>query len=408
MTADAQQAALLGGESARGEFTVAGSKLTVAGTLAWSFKRGAILRLIGWADGWPTGFGDYSHIIHGVLDDGTNVSLLYAGLRSLSFNSNPNAYSSTTLVWGFHMTPQSMWRRGVYETANLAGWIAQNGFKPHYSDADRRVDAIQISPPAPLELRLPRSSAKLVTEHDAAPFGYRADWSITARQRLVVDVRRRASLEDLHDRYAIPLQCFTTFASDRPDGLIKEVVLNPETGERAEIWRQGPRREPEPWSPVRGYLFRAEELPRLSSALSRWWRLHAESPALGLFADHINLGMTFSQPRFLTLHTAMEGYCRARFGRKEFKLMRDYAATDVNAHQCSNKALKLIGMSRDYVAHLTTDHIPAHEIIDSLPDSTRRGHALMQACLLRELGFGRRQAQRILEKHHLSWPLPPV
>ena len=37
--------------------------------------------------------------------------------------------------------------------------------------------------------------------------------------------------------------------------------------------------------------------------------------------------------------------------------------------------------------------------------STRRASALMQACLLRELGFTRSEAEGMLTKHYISWPL---
>lgn len=197
----------------------------------------------------------------------------------------------------------------------------------------------------------------LVTEHAADPFGYRSDWFVRVQQRWVVNVRRGVTLEALHDHYAIPLLCFTSFASDRPDCLITEGVLNPNSRDRAEIWRAGPRHEPDPWRPGHGYVFWAEEVPRLSAALTSWWRLHAMSPALGLFADHINLGPTYSQPRFLTLYTAMEGYCRARLRQKDFKRMREHAGVDDSVHGCSKEALRLIADSRNYVAHLTKSQV---------------------------------------------------
>ncbi|OAI39851.1 hypothetical protein AYO39_02375 [Actinobacteria bacterium SCGC AG-212-D09] len=225
---------------------------------------------------------------------------------------------------------------------------------------------------------------------------------------MVIEVRRRASIDALHAQYAVPLLCFTSFVSDRPDCLITEVVLNPGERQRAEIWRAGPQYAPGPWAPGKGYLFWADDLPRLSAALSTWWRLHAESPALGLFADHINLGLTYSQPRFLTLYTAIEGYARRRVGRNDLRQLREYARVDTTVHGCTNNSLRLIGAARDYVAHFTIRDVPAGTIIDSLVDATRCGHALMQACLLRDLGFGRRQAQRLMTLYYRSWPLPQL
>lgn len=125
-----------------------------------------------------------------------------------------------------------------------------------------------------------------------------------------------------------------------------------------------------------------------------------------MFAQHVTDGLTYSPARFLTLHTAMEAYCRVRFGKKNFRLMRDYADMDVATHGCDRAALRLIGVSCDYFSHLSTQPVSREEINDTLLDTTRRAHALMQACLLREMGFGPRQAERLLTRHHTSWPLP--
>jgi ApeA N-terminal domain 1 len=338
MTTTERLEVLRSGAVVRGEFWIAGTKLERAGTLEWSFQRGAILRLIGDTKGWPTDLGQFHHTIHGILEGVDDVTLLYAGVRRTALVDRPTMFSGTTLAFGSHINPETRWSRAIYETANLAGWVADSGLDPHRGQSGA-VDGMFMRPPRRRSLHLPRADAWLSTEHDAAPFGYVGAWSVQVRQVLVVDVRRRASLEDLHHRYAIPLLCFTSFASDRPDCLTTEVVLNLDSRERAEIWRSGPRVDPEPWSTVRGYLFWANELPRLSAAFTRWWRLHAASPALGLFADHINLGLSYSAPRFLTLFTAMEGYCRSRLGQKDFKRMRDHAAVDVNVHGCTKDAL---------------------------------------------------------------------
>lgn len=401
------QAALGRGEVMRGEFWMGGSGVESAGTLEWSFADGATLNLIGDTRGWPTDLGRYHHVVHGILDASEDVTLFDAGVRSISSFARPTRLGSNTLIWGAHAGPESRWKRVVYETANLAGWVGDNRLEPHHSPTGR-LDRVIIQEARLRPVKLPRAESGLATEIDADPWGHRADWAVRARQRLVVNVRRSATIDDLHTRYAIPLLCLTSFVSDRPDCLITEVVLNPDGGDRAEIWRSGPRYESQPWDAGKGYLVWANDLPRLSSAFSKWWRLHAESPALGLFADHINLGQTYSQPRFLTLYSALEGYCRQRIGRNNLRQLRDHARVDTTAHGCTNGALKLIGASRDYVAHFTIRDVPAETIIDSLVDATRCGHALLQCCLLRDLGFGRRQTEQIMDRYHRSWPLPQL
>jgi hypothetical protein len=65
-----------------------------------------------------------------------------------------------------------------------------------------------------------------------------------------------------------------------------------------------------------------------------------------MFAEHVSAGSAYSPSRFLTLHTAMEAYCRVRFGKKDFRLLLGYADVDVAAHGCTNKAIAIIGASR--------------------------------------------------------------
>lgn len=244
-------------------------------------------------------------------------------------------------------------------------------------------------------------------EVDPGPIGLVSSWTVSTRSVLVVNLRRPSTLDDL---YAVPLVSFTAFAADRPDSITFEVLLDPETTRRVEVWRRGPRFEPRSWNPVHGFVFRAHDLPRLITALRRWWRLHSLTwPALGLFAEHITNGNTYSPARFLTLYASMEAYCRAQFGKKDIKLMRDYAGVDNAVHGCGTPGLALIGRSRNYFSHYNTpDPEQASKIRDKAFETTRCAHALMQACLLREIGFGHRQTAALLTKHYSNWPLPTL
>jgi hypothetical protein len=143
-------------------------------------------------------------------------------------------------------------------------------------------------------------------------------------------------------------------------------------------------------------------------SLNTWWALEEQlRPALGLFGDHIREELSYSPARFLTLYTAMETYARERHGRNNFRVLRDYAGVPENVTGCTNKALALIGASRRYFAHLGIQ--PAGPTITEIEanalNSTRRASALMQACLLRELGFSATESEQLLRKHYMSWPL---
>lgn len=105
----------------------------------------------------------------------------------------------------------------------------------------------------------------------------------------------------------------------------------------------------------------------------------------------------------------MEAYCRERLGRADFRRMCQYAEVPPRIHGCDKKGLALLGESRRYFAHLTgARQFDTETIQEELLDTTRRAAALMQACLLRELGFGRRQREHLLVQHYSNWPLPMV
>jgi len=404
------RAALLAGEVVRGEFAPGKSDLATPGTLAWSAESGADLVLIGDTAGWPGDLGKYRHAVQGVIDGRDAVTILHAGVRQISAFGRTSALRATTLALGEHIDEATRWSRAIYETTNLSEWIAASGLQHVSADEPGEgASGILWEPPPRHDFQLPRADAAFIGHAEMDPVGYMSSWSVVTSQRLVVDVRRRATMGQLHDRYAVPLVAFTAFAADRPDSVIVEILRNPDERRRVEVWRQGRRYDPREWNPASGYLFRASDLPRLPAAVRRWWGLHAAAwPALGMFAEHITDGNTYSPARFLTLHTAMEAYCRVRFGKKDFRLMRDYANVDVNAHGCTNKALALIGASRNYFSHLSRQNVSHEATSDTLLHTTRRAHALLQACLLREMGFGPRQTERLLSRHHAGWPLPSV
>jgi hypothetical protein len=156
-------------------------------------------------------------------------------------------------------------------------------------------------------------------------------------------------------------------------------------------------------------LFEAADLPDFARALRRWWRLYEKTwPALGIFADHVREGRVYSPSRFLILYSAVESYSRQRHGHSSPKKLRAFAEIPSDVIGCSNDGLSLIGATRDYFAHRVhgsqrfgRDEIEANAFV-----SIRRLEALMQACLLRELGFSRRRATDLLEAYYARWPIP--
>jgi hypothetical protein len=237
---------------------------------------------------------------------------------------------------------------------------------------------------------------------------YAPDSTISTSQSLVVDPPDRLTISEFGRRYRAPLLSFTSFASDRPDGITQEAFLDADAREGIEVWRQGRVVQPREWRPVGGYLFHAKDLPAFEPAITRWWELHESVwPALDLFAEHVGYGNTYRPARLLTLHTALEGYARARHGHKNFRRLRDYAGVPNSVTGCTNDALSLLGASQKYFAHIghTGQRHTVNDVQDGLLDSTRRASALMQACLLREVGFESVQTEHLLSDYYMAWPL---
>ncbi len=379
--------------------------------MSWSDADGVTVELIVDSEGpqWPPLGADHKFVMHARTDTGDDLTVPDAWVKTRTgFDDAARRVRGATLLLGEHTEREAAWPTVFYGTANLSEWLGETGLAWPGHDADGI--AVTWKPPAAQDLRLPGAQGALIGRADPAPVGVTPRWSITTSRNLKIDPARRQTVVELHRRYALPLLAFTAFAADRPDALTFEVVLDREAQHRCEIWRWGTRITPRGWDPVRGYLFRAKDVRDPSRTLRRWYRLYAEvNPALDLFAGHVQEGSSYSPARFLGLYTAMEAYCRARHGQSNFRRLREYARVPDEVHGCTDASLALIGQTRKYLAHLRHDgRFTDEEIIDSVFASTRRASALMQCCLLRELGFGHKQVERLVNHHYGNWPIPTI
>jgi hypothetical protein len=204
----------------------------------------------------------------------------------------------------------------------------------------------------------------------------------------------------------MPLQALVTFATDLPDAIVEEVYFDPESRVRIEVWRAGPRPTGANWRD--DLLFESADLPDFAKAIRRWWRLFGKvNPALGIYADHVNEGNSFSPARLLTVHTAISAYSDLRHGYRDLRKLRQYPGIDSEITGCTNRNLALVGASRNYFSHLGSpgDVFTVNEIEAETVLSTRRTAALMQSCLLRELGFTKTQIANRLRRYYGNWPL---
>jgi len=164
------------------------------------------------------------------------------------------------------------------------------------------------------------------------------------------------TVEDYADRFGHPLLAFIGFAADAPEHLVRESYFNPESKLGIVVMRAGLGAELPAWRPRdERFLFRAEHLDDLPQALANWfavWR--ATAPALALFYDAIAEGSRYSAPRFLTLFSAAEGYYKSIDASAPWKIDRIAERADVAERLtgATVDALRLIGVSRNYHAHL--------------------------------------------------------
>jgi len=404
---DKDRAALLAGEAVVGQFQVAGTDDVVPGVLRWSAEAGATLELINEASGFPRAFGGPRFQVYGVLRSGTDVTLHDCFLRRLMSFDQPTHVSAATLAFGAHVLAETTWPRAIYSTVALSEWRNDSGIHlsrpaPRKRPSDFRVEFKQPT----RDLVALSGGALTFTGHVAtSPVGHRPDFWMRTTAVMVVNVNRPQTISGFMSRYAQPLRTLMTLAADRPDDLIREVYVDPATRRRAEVWRRGRLVQEREWS--FRYLLVADQLVDHAAAIRAWWRLHRRVwPALDLFGDHINEGTSYSPGRFLTVFSAIERYGDVRHGTTDLKRLRAYGDVDSAITGCTNKALDLIGVTRGYVAHF--NNVGANrraEVEGNMLASTRRLAALMQSCLLRNLGIKKALRHEIMEQHYAPWPL---
>jgi ApeA N-terminal domain 1 len=400
--------ALREGRALTGYFVPPGLEAEVPGVMSWSVEDGARVELIGDTNGWPV-MGSPHFVVHGWLREGGEVSLLHAWVKTVAMTDQVTAVRSSTLALGEHVDRDTRWPRAIYSTANLSEWRRDTGLASSQPAPRTRPGHVRFDwrPPERDEVEVPGARLTFLGRRDISEGAYSADWSISTWQDLVVNADQPLTLEEGWRRFASPLLNLRSFASDRPDGIVREILVDTERNRRIEVWRAGQTVRPRAWQPL-GYLFHADDLGDFAAATKAWWLLDEQlRPALGLFADHISHGQSYSPARFLALYTALEAYARARHRRNNFRALRAYAGVPQKVTGCTDEALALIGASRRYFAHLgtgrggpTIDDIEANLLL-----STRRASALMQACLLRELGFSAAESEAMLNKHYGRWPL---
>jgi hypothetical protein len=397
---------LQAGEAVLGHFEIVGSDEPLPGSLRWSPDDGALIELV--EPRWQRPVNTEGLTLHGLIEDNDPITLLGGIIRTTALDDRVKRIWAYTLALGEHIDPDATWEKAVYASANLPEWRGITGLSHSLPDLSNGSYGYRIDwePPPAQEVSVKGARLRFGTgvERDV---GLVPAYSLRSRQQVVVETRRPLRLEAFSRQYAMPLIALTAFAADRPDSIIEEEYIHGKRQQRIEVWRAGASMEPPEWRP-NALLFYAAALPDFRLAIIRWWRLYARvRPALGIFGDYINDGSTFSPSRLITLHTAITGYTDARHGHRDLRKLRSFARVPNEVTGCSNHALGLFGAARDYFAHLGSpgQKFSVEDLEEGTLLATRRAAALMQAALLRELGFTESRAAEILERHYVNWPL---
>ncbi|PTL54101.1 hypothetical protein [Paraconexibacter algicola] len=398
--------ALLAGEVVVGRFQVIGTEDVVPGVLRWSARDGATLELIDDASGFPRSFDALPFGVHGLLRNGGEVSLFDCRVSRMQLLDHPTHIRCSTLAYGAQVLPEDRWPRAIYGTAALSQWRDDSGIHlANLPSADDPTLRVEFQPTTRDRVDVPGAELVFCGHRDTSPYGHRSDFWSRTDAVMVVNPRRPQTIAALMSKHAQPLRALMALAADRPDDLTREIYVDVDRPLRIEVWRQG--RPPLKGEWERRQLFGADQLIDYPKAIRAWWRLHRQVwPALDLLGDHANEGNSFSPGRFLTVFSAIERYAEIRHKTTDLKKLRTYSQLDSSLTGCTNPALDLIGVTRGYVAHFNNvDDARRAQVEDQMVVSTRRVAALMQACLLRNLGIRKGQRQTLLERHYASWPL---
>jgi hypothetical protein len=414
------------GEVFSGVFTIAAADVQESiGLLSWSAQGGAVLHIPELDEPWPIKFGD-ELTIHGMLDNpNQRVTLMPARMVQQSVFGRPTHFGATTLAIGAHTEPSATWPTAAYIPPALHEWLQENGLSKHHADDDPLRPIVEWRQPEPIVIELPGTTITLRVLANSGWSGVASpDWTIHTYLEAAVTPDTPLTINEYWRLYGVPLLSFATFAADRSEVIPFDRFYDPSTNTGIVVLHQGREPQHRDWHTLPGhFLFRAEDVHSVADVLGKWISLSWDTtPSLALFGETIN-EEAYSPSRFLTLYTAAEGYFRAVTEGSQWKLTELVKRAGISAEvsKMSKEAISLMGALRRFHAHLNaTDlekqrdpsdqavEVSLEEVSDATFESTRRLQAIMQACLLRDLGFNTNEIERLITQHYQNWPLPSL
>lgn len=386
-----------------------GERHVAPATLEWSFESGATVRLVEPTDQWRLPFNSGHHVVHLAVNESEEYTMLDARVNGMSGDGRIAKLGAYTLALGAHTDGAERWPAAEYSTANLTEWFGESGIDITYPDTEDVFVRLQYKAPARREVGVAAGKLRFGPNMKTTGSRHEADWSISTWQTVWVVPNEPSEAEEISRRFAHPLRALTSFVSDRPDSVTLERLVNAELQREVLIWRVAPQMEVRPWRLISDYLFRVADVEDFESLIQTWWALYEKiDPALGYFAQHINDGSSYSPERLVLLFAALEAHGDSHHQTTDLKALRNHTGVAASVTGCSNAALTLLGASRGYFAHPSKyrQDRTSSDPDDGIVPSIRRASALMQSCLLRDLGFDIESTTKTLEEHYQSWPLP--
>jgi hypothetical protein len=388
------------------------------GRLSWSDEDGAELILLNPGPEWPVHDLDATTDVYGLLADNTVITLPGAAVRGHHHSAMVEAtLRSMTMLLGADIEPTETWKGLTFRTAHLHEWLALTGLQTQETehDGDFRVTSVTAGwlPPDPIVVELEGGRVTLGIGL-SAPSDSSPEQEFSTRLNIRAASEEAVGLEELERRFLRPLLVFSTLVADRWDAVGFQTVSGPAHKYPIQVLRAGPTATAREWRPGdHAYLFRAEDCEDIEAVLRRWFALYSEAGLpLAVFAETLRSGNSYFPGRLIQSVSGLEGLCGARLGRERklvatLRKLRDHAGIDPAINGCTDRNLDLLSQARNYYTHLgSRKGFSPDELEGALLKSCRWATALMQSCVMRELGFSVERSSELLAAHYLNWPLP--
>lgn len=398
------------GRQVPGMFWPRAADFATPGVLSWSATDGAELELVDLSHPWPTDF-DTTLTVHGQPHDGEELTLFDARVRTVKMFDRTSRLTSPQIGLGAHVDSDTRWVHSHFRPSRLHEWLPETGLSISGPTENQRRLVVEWNAPDRLTVTVEGGEVSLAASADWT-WSHAPGWSIETTMTFSVTPDAPLTIDEHRRLFGQPLLGFVIFAADKPDDVTRESYYNPEDKTGIVVLQRGRNPTASEWQPIPGrYLFLAEDVDDVATAIGHWldvWRL--TRPSLALFRQAIEEGNLYSAPRYLTLYTAAESYwknTKTTKGAWSPRALAERAAVSSDVTGATDEAIAMIGAARDYHAHLKVDGpYSAEQIEDDTYASTRRLHALLQACLLRDIGIPTDSIERLLAQHYRDWPIP--